>query len=149
MSGGAASSRRMVHSGLERGGEGPERRYGCGRDGGCRQRGERGPAGFRRDAGNCFAAALERDHLLVAAISVRRAVPGGGRRAETGGDGFALKIFESEQVVVDLEGHAGVLAAVQQFLEGSGGMHDIEGHAGNDEETEGEVKQTGCGLAGH
>ena len=58
------------------------------------------------------AAALERDHLL-APIEVFTpqfqeaiAVP------ETGGDGFALQISEGQQVGVDLEGHAGVFAAV-------------------------------------
>ncbi len=68
---------------------------------------------------------------------------------ETGREGLMFQVADGEQVVVHLEGHAGVFAAVRQLLEGSCCLHDVKGHARDDEEAEGEIKEPSCGLAGH
>jgi len=68
---------------------------------------------------------------------------------ETSGRGLMFQVADGEQVVIHEERNAGMFAAMFQFLEGAQGLHNVKGHARHDEETEGEVEQTGCGLAGH
>lgn len=96
-----------------------------------------------------FAATGDRDELAFVAIRLAMNFKQPVTLFETSRDGLMLQAADGEQVVIHEERDAGMFAAMFQFLVGGQGLHNIKGHAGHDEETEGEVEQTGCGLAGH
>ena len=96
-----------------------------------------------------FATAGERNNLTPVAIGLASDFKQPVAGFETGREGLMLQVADGQQVVVHLEGHAGVFAAVRQLLEGGRRLHDEKGHARDDEEAEGEIKEPSCSLAGH